>query len=198
MPGISKLERARREALLERGLKECTGPRGCGEARPLEEFRERPDGFAGRRAECTECEGAAAAAYRATRPEEEKARARAWQIANPERFRAITTRWRKSHPIEERLRYGRYRASQYGVRADKITPEELLADWKRRGIDPTRDVYTGEPLVDGWNIDHMTPLSKGGAHVINNLVPCNPGTNNSKHTRGLVGFLADRVEKETA
>ncbi|WFS15178.1 hypothetical protein [Rhodococcus aetherivorans] len=183
MAGISRAERERREALLAEGLKECTGPRGCGEVKPLEEFRERADGFAGRRAECIGCEQVAEAAWRAEHRAEETARVRRYWAA--QRF-------------GQRLSSGAVRARQAGVPVEDVTPEALLADWERRGIDPERDVYTGEQLREGWHLDHAWPLSAPGTpgHIVGNIVPCNRETNTTKHRRGWVDFLADRAEAE--
>ena len=83
-----------------------------------------------------------------------------------------------------------------GLPADAITPPELLADWQRRGIDPGRCIYTGEPLEDRWHLDHMIPLryADSPGHVVSNLVPCNRGANLAKGKRGWLDFLADRAE----
>lgn len=32
--------------------------------------------------------------------------------------------------------------------------------------------YSGVPLTKGYSLDHVVPLSKGGANVIHNIVPC--------------------------
>ncbi|WP_160101585.1 hypothetical protein [Rhodococcus sp. T7] len=98
----------------------------------------------------------------------------------------------------QRLNSGAVRARKLGVTADSITPEELLADWERRGISPDRDVYTGQPLQDGWHLDHAVPLSAPGTpgHVVSNLVPTNPRTNTTKRRRNFVEFLADRAQAQ--
>ncbi|MDV6246876.1 HNH endonuclease signature motif containing protein [Rhodococcus opacus] len=195
MSGINRAERQRREELLAQGLKECS--KGCGPL-PLDRFHPRADGFAGLRGECVECKHEAGAEYRRANPEAECIRARTWQKANPDRFREITKRWRDQNRIAERLRSGRYRAEKLGLAADNITTEQLLADWERRGIDPTKCVYTGQPLQDGWHLDHAVPLSAPGTpgHVVSNLVPANPRQNSTKHARHWIDYLADRAEAQ--
>lgn len=183
MAGLSRAERERRDALLVGGKKRCTGPRGCGEAKPLEEFRKRRDGYAGRRSECIECEQAAEAAWRAEHRDEELER--------------IQRYWAEQR-FGQRLNSGAVRARKRGVPAAGVTVDALLVDWERRGIDPSRDAYTGEPLREGWHLDHVIPLSAPGTpgHVVSNIVPCNAETNVQKNRRGWVDFLADRAEIE--
>jgi len=102
--------------------------------------------------------------------------------------------------IREKLRRGKNRAIKAGLPADDISEVALLADWKRRGIDPTRCVYTGEPLEDGWHLDHAVPLSHPNTpgHVVTNLVPSNPAVNRGKRRRHWVDFLADRASAQRA
>jgi hypothetical protein len=123
-----------------------------------------------------------------------------WRDANPERSHQISKTYRDAHPLEERLRSGRLRAEKAGLPAIRITAAELLADWQRRGIDPTRCVYTGEPLEERWSIDHAVPLSVAGTpgHVVTNLVPTNRGINSTKGRRRWLDYLADRAEAARA
>ena len=43
-----------------------------------------------------------------------------------------------------------------------------------------RCAYTGEPLMQGYHLDHIVALSKGGTNYIWNIVPSNPFPNLSK------------------
>lgn len=85
-------------------------------------------------------------------------------------------------PLMARLNVGYHRTLRLGlpVRADRIRPETLLAYWDSQGIDPTRCYYTGAVLEDGWHLDHKMPLARGGAHVVENLVPCTAAANMDK------------------
>jgi len=49
-----------------------------------------------------------------------------------------------------------------GCVVDEFTSADLLAYWQANGIYPTQYYYTGEELGDGWHLDHMTPLPRGG------------------------------------
>ncbi|NKS00467.1 hypothetical protein GS528_04800 [Rhodococcus hoagii] len=199
MTAITNIERERRQALFEQGLKECSK---CLEALPIDRFRRRSDGWAGLRAECIGCQDAAAAAWRADHREEERVRVREWMQDHPGRWGAYDAQRRADDPLWNQLRDGSYRARRRGLPADEITTEELHQHWESRGISPDHDAYTGQPLEPGWHIDHAWPLSAAGSpgHVVSNLIPCNASTNTAKGRRSLIDFLADRAEatKEAA
>lgn len=192
---ITRVEQGRRAELYAQGLKLCSA---CAETLPLEQFRPNTRGWMGLRSRCLDCDNAAKADYQRRTPGYQAARQKQWRDANPDQSYAIAKAYRDNHPLEERLRAGRYRAEQAGLPAVAIANAELLADWQRRGIDPTRCVYTGESLQDGWHIDHAVPLSHPATpgHVVTNLVPSNPGVNIGKRGRHWLDFLADRAEAQ--
>lgn len=194
---ITRAEQERRSELYEKGLKECSK---CQKTLPIDRFRPNKRGWKGLRSWCRGCQNEATLDYQKRNPEVLAGRQQRWRNANPERAHEVAKRYRDTHPLEERLRAGRYRAEQLGLPAHDIKPDELLADWRRRGIDPDHCVYTGEPLQDAWNIDHMVPLSHPASpgHVVSNLVPTNRSINASKGSRHFVEYLADRAEGITA
>lgn len=196
MPMITRIEQNRRAELHRHGLKQCSA---CAETLPIDQFRPNARGSMGLRSRCVECDTAAKAAYQKRTPTYQAARQKRWRDANRDQSHAIAKTYRDTHQLEERLRSGRYRAEQTRLPASDITADELLADWQRRGIDPTRCVYTGEQLQDGWHIDHAVPLSHPNTpgHVVTNLVPCNPGVNFSKRSRHWLDYLADRAEAKS-
>lgn len=193
MPDITKAEREGRKALFAEGLKRCSK---CLEALPIDRFEPNTRGWMGLRSQCRDCKNVATADYQRRNPEVAARRMRRWCRDNPERAHEIAKRYRDTHPLEERLRSGEYRARAAGLRADRVTPAELRADWIRRGISPDRDAYTGQPLVEGWHIDHAVPLSAPWTpgHVVSNLVPCNADTNTTKARKHWLDYLADRQE----
>lgn len=184
MGDISKAEKEARKALFVRGLKRCSK---CSETLLIDRFAPNARGWMGLRSRCRDCESVSGAEYRSTRREQEQDRVR---------------RYREIYDMGQRLNSGAVRARKLGVPVDSFTAYDLRADWKRRGISPDHDVYTGQPLQDGWHIDHAVPLSAPGSpgHVMSNLVPANPTTNLKKSRRHFVDYLADRAEaqKETA
>lgn len=190
---ISKAEHLRRMELYDQGLKQCSM---CSRELPIEQFRPNTRGWMGLRSRCSDCDNAASSGFRRRTPEYQRQRQKRWREANLDRSHAIGKAYRDAHGLKERLRAGRYRARKAGVPVEEITPEELLADWDRRGIDPDKCVYTGEPLISSWALDHAYPLSQPGSpgHVVSNLVPTNRSLNSSKGRRHWVEYLADRAE----
>ncbi|REE72188.1 hypothetical protein C8E05_1576 [Rhodococcus wratislaviensis] len=197
MPDITKAEKEARKALFAEGLKRCSK---CLEALPIDRFQSNSRGWMGLRSRCRDCENAITLEYQRQHPEKVAERVRRWQIENPERSKAITQRYRDNRPLVDRLRRGRHRAQLAGVPYEHITTEELLADWQRRGISPDHDVYTGQPLQEGWHLDHAVPLSAPGTpgHIVSNLVPTNRSSNNTKGRKNWLDYIADREEQENA
>lgn len=197
MAPITKIERERRTELYERGLKECSS---CAEVLPLAQFRPNQRGWMGLYSRCRDCKNTVDNEHRKRTPKYQAARQKRWRDANPDQSHAIAKAYRDTHQLKERLRSGRLRAEKADVPADDITAADLLADWERRGIDAAKCVYTGQPLQDGWHLDHAIPLSQSGTpgHVVSNLVPCNRTPNSSKGRRRWIDYLADRAEADYA
>ena len=127
--------------------------------------------------------------YREKNRERVQAETRAWKLKNPDRVRAGNWRYRAHHPKKarawrrawaernlekvrkmRRLRKGRVRAATIGPIPEDYV-EQLI------GFQGGRCVYCHEPLPAGFHVDHVIPLSRGGAHAWENLVlacaPCN-------------------------
>jgi len=137
-------------------------------------------------------------------PERQRAYAREWLKRNPEKAREAVRRWSKAHPEQrrsaKRLYYARHRerhkavmaayhrahpevlrakSNAYRARAraaeGRFTSEEWLAVVKDHG---GRSAYCGGagPL----QVDHRTPLSRGGTNSIDNVLPACGGCNAKK------------------
>lgn len=119
---------------------------------------------------------------------EEKARERArrWYEQNKQR-RAEYDRNRYQDPerrLAGQLRGGLSRARQAGVEADPITSQQLLEHWRATGVDELRCYITGAELTpENRSIDHRVPISRGGAHALENLFPCTYAVNNRKQNK---------------
>lgn len=55
-----------------------------------------------------------------------------------------------------------------------------------------RCVYCGEPLENGWHVDHMIPLAKGGSNELANLAPACGPCNEAKGATPLRVWLVSR------
>lgn len=103
-------------------------------------------------------------------------------------------------PLQSRLYYGAKRAKQFGRRNYRVTQEQVLKEWTRRGLDPNRCAYCDVVLSmdkeapEFFNIDHLEPLCLKGSkgHSKTNLIPCCASCNKQKHSKHLVQFLASR------
>lgn len=120
------------------------------------------------------------AQYRAN-PEEAKARARAWSEANPERVRARQRAWSKANPEKVRAASHRRRAVQKGA---TIGPHFTRLEIAER--DGWRCHLCGEKVTrKNWSLDHLVPLSKGGAHSRENVAVAHYLCNVRRNNRGV-------------
>lgn len=114
----------------------------------------------------------------------ERERLRRYYAANKEKRRAYDRHRYRNDPhrrLSHQLRLGYSRAVEAGCEAHQISPQELLQHWEQRGINPLRCYLTGAKLsVETGSIDHATPISRGGGHVLENLRPCTFTANNKK------------------
>lgn len=102
---------------------------------------------------------------------------RRYYTSNPERSNKFTRDWQKRHPDNVRAIRQRRRGRIHSAPLNDVTPEQLKALIRACR---NRCVYCGKRLKK-LTIDHITPLAKGGAHTLQNLVvACRP-CNSKKH-----------------
>lgn len=133
---------------------------GCDTSKPLSGFyrnRRRPDG---RQTQCKAC----SSSYRRAHREAQKALDAKYSL----------------DPLYPKLKDGLQRARQLSVPAVKSA--DLIQYWADNGISADHCYYTGIPLGQDWHLDHKVPLSRGGTHTVENLVPCTPAANLDKRT----------------
>lgn len=86
-----------------------------------------------------------------------------------------TPRGRLAH----KLRDGAYRARLLGCYVDPaLTIAAAVAL-----LDVTACYYCGARLDDGYELDHIVPLGRGGAHTLENIVKACPRCNKAKGKR---------------
>lgn len=131
-------------------------------------------------------------------PEQNRAKVKAWREANRERERERVKKWKREN--KERVNA----ATRARYAAD---PQSFLsAEAKRRGLKRAGDLTRKQWLeilgefdhhcaycnASGVRLtqDHMTPLSRGGQHTRDNIVPACLSCNASKGVRTLLEWIA--------
>jgi len=126
------------------------------------------------------------------------ARAKQWTKDHPDRRAEITHReyvkhrqrksiygkqWRHQNRgkvlLYKRLSEAKRRKRHYSAAAadEHVTRQQLEAQYKRQ---QGKCHYCGKNLNGAFQIDHVVPLSKGGAHIIDNIVVTCRDCNQSK------------------
>lgn len=124
--------------------------------------------------------------------------------ANKEKIIAKTAEYAKEHPD---IKIKSVRKWQ------KNNPEKVLAIFKRREM-RKRNVEINDLTIEQWEeikiqfnylcaycgrsgfkltMDHISPISRGGNHTVNNLVPACRSCNASKGSKDLLHFLYHRL-----
>ena len=107
-------------------------------------------------------------------------RARVWRTEHPGATTLQGRRWRAANPDRARilslLKEGRRRARKKTVLSVCFTADDLLTIRKQQN---NLCAYCGSVLAE-VHFDHMTPLSRGGAHAIWNMCAACPVCNRRK------------------
>lgn len=110
-----------------------------------------------------------------------------WQANNPDKMRAASSRWRKNHPEMRRFWQRNRDAMKRGTIGNGWTVEQeqqLIKDYDYRCA------YCNE--VRELTMDHIVPLTRGGSHSIDNIVPACVPCNSSKRNKPLLIWLYQR------
>lgn len=123
-------------------------------------------------------ERAAKERWRKANPEKHRARNDRWRLHNPEKQSASEKLWRDANP--EAVRAKRHRSKhKRRARIEEAGADVIDAEFLRCLRVAQRDgcAYCGTPLGGGGELDHVTPVSRGGRHTKVNLawtcMPCN-------------------------
>ncbi|MFF4021460.1 HNH endonuclease [Nocardia elegans] len=169
MPRLKKAEYERRRALETPGVTKYCGK--CHSVKPVADYGRQAKTCDGLNTDCRSCD---------------VLRKSSWRISNPERNREGQRIWRENNPLVNRLHDGVSRARKAGCEVQPITPDDLLAHWKAEGIDSDSCVYCSGPFE---HLDHATPIARGGAHSLENVVPACAACNESKYNRTAEEFV---------
>ena len=170
-------------------LKRCTK---CGEIKPDHEFYKREKGKL--RSHCKRCYSLRAHEYFKNHIDEFAERSARWVEKNPDKWAEIMRRychrhkeehkklvrdWELSHPDRKRKHGRDYRARKNNAPGNGIAIEE----WER-----ILDMFGNECIGPGphsgkLSIDHIIPISKGGADDIENIQPLCRACNSRKGTK---------------
>jgi 5-methylcytosine-specific restriction endonuclease McrA len=184
-------------------MKRCANP-VCHKMLPLDHFHKDRTSHDGHMYRCKSCENERGRAYRTAHPEvarqqrvsskkahPEKHRRRkvAYRKAHPEKSRKRTAAYSKAHPEKVRQRDARRRARKIGAPVCDFT----AAQWQdMKTLYQNRCVYCGKGK-QRLTQDHVIPLSRGGSHTWDNIVPACASCNRSKWTNAplipVQGFL---------
>jgi 5-methylcytosine-specific restriction endonuclease McrA len=116
------------------------------------------------------------AVYYQTHKEECRAYRAGWAVANRERKAALDAAWQKAHPERKAAYQVTRRARKAGSPTiGKVDRGQVFE--RDRGI-----CHICKLVVDPkhWHMDHIVPLSKGGAHVMANVAVSHQRCNDSK------------------
>jgi 5-methylcytosine-specific restriction endonuclease McrA len=110
---------------------------------------------------------------------------RTWRAAHPELERDSSRTWQSTHPERRRATEQRRRARIAGV-LTTLTADEWEAILESAGH---VCIYCGSQ--DSLTMDHVVPISKGGQHVAENIVPACLSCNSSKGPQLISEFLSE-------
>jgi 5-methylcytosine-specific restriction endonuclease McrA len=156
-------------------------------------------------------------AYRAANAERISARVAKWAKANPDRVKAKAARWRETHPTASRLAtkqsYAKHREKRLSYMAayrvanlEQYRAAQSLVRAKRRGVPGTysptdiarlfatqhgRCAYCRKSIRNGYHVDHITPISKGGSNWPRNLQLTCVSCNLRKHAKDPIEFAQE-------
>ncbi|MFA5376392.1 MAG: HNH endonuclease [Dehalococcoidia bacterium] len=128
--------------------------------------------------------------YRKAHPEQNKL----WRKAHPERIKEYTRRYHESHPNNyrnwQKANADICRANNHRRRARFTEVENTLTVKEWQIIKDTykhKCVYCGKKLKN-LTMDHVIPISKGGGHTKENVVPACKSCNSRKRDREAPAF----------
>ncbi len=121
---------------------------------------------------------------RVENPEAVRAASRRWVEANPGRAAAITRAWARAHP-EFFRRAAKVRRARLRGAATTLTDVQWVAIVTAFNGACAYCLRTDRPVTQ----DHMVPISRGGPHSAENVIPACGSCNSSKGNRRMFTML---------
>ncbi len=129
--------------------------------------------------------------YRSRTAAAKRARDTAYREQNREKLRQRGRDWKTRDPLAYRDWVKRNRARRYGARRrDKL--DLLVVVARQNGV----CAYCAQPLTEAWHLDHRKPLSRGGAHTMENVCAACPRCNCGKKALTAEEFMEKRLLTE--
>lgn len=164
--------------------------RRCDSVKSVEDFGYSARARDGKRGMCKECNRAATAEWAAANQD----KVVEYRRANKEHFREYYAEYRRLNAERERERHERYRAENSGSIREyqKANPHKFWESGYRQrakkfGFAPSVEAFTRDDLIGRWGdacylcggdwdqLEHVTPVSRGGEHSLSNCRPvCEP------------------------
>lgn len=110
--------------------------------------------------------------------EEIRAKARAFAAAHTEEHKKYHAEWRKKNPHQRAVQERRRRARKANAAVNDFTHTQWVM---LQAVFKYRCAYCGKRCKGKLTMDHVTPLSKGGNHTLQNIVPACKSCNSKKH-----------------
>ena len=170
-----------------RETKSCTCIE-CQKERGRQRYAENPEGFAARMAERESLCSAAQRqkAWRERNPGEAALRCQASRAKDPQKSASNSSRWRAANQDALRARNGRQRAVKLSAEGE-YSPDDVSA------LKVRQEGLCAGPcssrLEDGFHVDHIYPLSRGGTNWPDNLQLLCPKCNCSKGAKTMEEWL---------
>ena len=132
---------------------------------------------------CARCKEASNARhkdrYEEATDEQKWSRNTKWRIENPEKFKESSQKWVENNGEKIASKNRRQRAVKMSAKSEPYTTVQVLNEYGtlchicNEEVDLTapRSAAKGEGWEQGLQIDHVTPLSKGGNDLLENVRP---------------------------
>jgi len=149
--------------------------------KPLDAFytrRDAPDGHMGR---CKTCMQQQDKAFRAAHPELMRQRDARARQAHAAEIAARQARWRQAHPSKSQ----EYEAKRRAHKRRAGTIEAIDRDYVYKRDRGLCSLCGGKVRKKDMSLDHIVPLSLGGAHSLTNVTLVHLQCNTRKRTRTL-------------